>query len=166
MWQYNQMIQPETNDNNQSMNSMNRDNLALFYNRFKSNNLHNIGQHTIRNYIVNKDTYTGRQNDFYPAGDRYDYTTFDRVSGDTININFDKKNVPHIKNMYDIVKLGQFRLFVNKGLDHKQILNLINLINKYGPKRVGYALMGDSIVLNTLNYQDKMTLASLPADYD
>ena len=166
MWQYNQIMQPETNDDNQSINSMNRDNLALFYNRFKSNNLHNVGRHTIRNYIVNKDTYTGLQTGFYPAGDKYNYATFDRVSGDTININFDKKNVSHIKNMYDIVKLGQFRLFANKGLEHKQLLNLINLINKYGPKRAGYTIMADSIVPNNLNYQDKMTLVSLPADSD
>jgi hypothetical protein len=160
-----QIYGPETNNDYQSITEMNRNNIALFHNRFKSNNLHNVGRNTIRNYIVNKDNYTGGQRDFYSAGDRYNYTNFDRMDGDTININFAKgDNIPQIKNRFNIVKMGQFRLFVNKGLEHKQVLNLINLINKFGPKRVGYDLMGDSIVPNNLNYQDKFALAILPAD--
>jgi hypothetical protein len=163
---YDQIYQPETNNNYQSITQLNRDNLALFHNQFKLNNLHNIGRNTIRNYkdmySVNQDMYSVNQ----PAGDRYNYTNYDRVSENTINLNFAKPDNQQIQNKFDIVKMGQFRLFTNKGINRGQVLNLINLINKYGAKRVGYTIMGDSIIPSNLNYQDRFTLASLPADYE
>jgi len=128
----------ESNDDNQSITEINRNNSALFHNRFKLGNLHNVGRNTIKNYIVNKNTYTGGQKDFYTAGDRYNYTNFDKIDGNTVNINFAKdwSKMPNIQNRFNIFKMGQFRLFVNKNMEYRQVLNLINLINKYGPKRV------------------------------
>jgi hypothetical protein len=130
----------ENNDDSRDFSNNNRHNGALRFSN-KSKQIHNIGRNRIQNKYLTQ----------------YD----ELLSGTLINLYFDERHTIPIQNLFNMhILQDNLRLFTPKNLTRQQLLNLINIMNVYGPYRVDYTIYADCIVPASLSTSEKFRLAS------
>jgi len=130
----------ETNNDNRDYTNNNRNTNVLNFSK-KSKQLNQIGRNRIQNKYLT-------QND-------------ELMSGSLINLYFDEHNTIPIQNLFNMYMLANnLRLFTPKNVTMPQLLQLVRIINTYGPYKANYTMYADCIVPSYLSIQEKFTLAS------